>query len=411
MTVLRGLFGREARANPFENPAVPLSSAALLDWLGGARGPAGVVVTPQTSLNMSAVWRAIALTSNVPASLPLLAYKSGTFDVASSPLLANPHPEMTRLELWRLTYTHRGMWGNAYLQKVRDSVGRVRELWPVSPTRVQVGRVKPAPGNPGGKVFTVVDEWGERHVLSSYDILHIPHLGYDGITGCSPIRAAQAGIGLALAAEEYGARLFGSGSLMAGVLQTEQRLEQGQAEALKQRWMERISGLAKAHEIAVLDSGAKFQPVSHSNTDTQFIESRTFQVKEIARYFGIPPFLLEDTEKSTSWGTGLEQQATGWVVFDLGPSWLAPTEQRISKELLPSTVEASYRVEGLMRGDSPARAEFYRAMREIGALSANEIRARESLPPVPGGDTYLQPLNMGPLGAPPSPGPATDPTP
>ena len=119
--------------------------------------------------------------------------------------------------------------------------------------------------------------------------------------------------------------------------------------------------------------------------------------------FGVPLFLLMETAKSTSWGTGLEQQALGFVIFDLNPTWLTPTEQRIAKELLPAGIEAKYAVQGLMRGDSRARAEFYRVMREIGALSANEIRDLEDRPPVEGGDTYLQPLNLAPLGSTPQP--------
>jgi HK97 family phage portal protein len=153
----------------------------------------------------------------------------------------------------------------------------------------------------------------------------------------------------------------------------------------------------------VLDSGASFKPITMPNTDAQFLESRQFQVVEVARMFGVPPFLLMSTEKSTSWGTGLEQQAQGWVTFDLAPTWLAPTEQRITKELLPADQYAKYALQGLLRGDSSSRATFYRAMRDIGAFSANDIRALEDMPPIvgPEGDAYLQPTYMAPLGSDP----------
>lgn len=387
-----------------ENPNVALTPSALLEWLGETHGSdAGVRVTPKSALTMAAVYRATALISGVSAALPLKAYETGTRTARRSLILENPHPDMTPLEFWRLTYVHRCLWGNFYGQKVRSRGGQLLWIYPVSPDRVRVCKVKPTANNPSGKLFEVQLEDGGTDVLTSDTIFHIPGFGYDGVTGCSPIRLAAQGVGLGLAAEAYGARLFGSGSLMSGILQTEQRLDQGQAEALKTRWQSKVAGLGKSHEVAVLDSGAKFQSVTMPNTDAQFLESRRFQTSEIGRFFGVPPFLMNDTEKSTSWGTGLEQQATGWVKFDLQPQWLAPTEQRITKELTGAGTDAKYVVQGLLRGDSTARAAFYNTMRTTGAFSANDIRELEDLPGIgPDGDTYLQPLNMAPLGEPPA---------
>ncbi|WP_084963742.1 phage portal protein [Thermoactinospora rubra] len=398
MTILRGL----AELRSPENPAVPLTSATLLDWMGGPRTASGKRVTEKGALAFSAVFRCTALISGVSSALPLHVYRDGTHTRVASQLLRNPHPELTALEVWRLTFVHRCLWGNAYVQKLRDGGGRVRELWPITPDRVRVERFRPTEANPSGKLFDVTDDWGTQHILTPREVLHLPGMGYDGVCGVSPVRAAAQAIGLGLAAEEYGAKLFGSGNLMSGILQTEQRLTPDQADALKQRWKAKMSGLDKAHDVAVLDSGASFKPVSLPAKDSQFLESRLFEVEEIARWFGVPHFLMGLTAKSTSWGTGLEQQAIGWTKFDLQPTWLAPTEQRITKELLGAGVEARYKVEGLLRGDSRARAEFYRVMREVGAFSANDIRDLEDLPPIPEGDTYLQPLNMAPLGSDPT---------
>ncbi|MEV7871500.1 phage portal protein [Streptomyces sp. NPDC088124] len=399
---LFGLFeGRERRA--LENPGQPLTSSALLDYLGGQANDAGVSVSERTSLRMPAVWRAVGLIAGVSAALPLPTYKDGTRTKVPAELLKDPHPELTGLEVWRLAYAHRVLWGNAYVQKVRDGAGQVRELWPVTPDRVQVELVKPRKGDdqPSRKLFQVVDDWGVSHALTSWEILHIPGLGYDGLTGCSPVRLAAQGIGLGQAAEKSAARLFGSGNMIGGVLQTEQRLNPDQANQLKERWRAKTSGVGNSHEVAVLDSGASFKPVAMPNTDAQFLESRQFQVIEIARMFGVPPFLLMSTEKSTSWGTGLEQQAQGFVTWDLSPTWLAPTEQRITKELLPKDVYAKYQLGGLLRGDSAARATFYRAMRDVGAYTANQILDLEDLPPIDGpeGDLRLQPMYMAPLGS------------
>ncbi|MFJ6561866.1 phage portal protein [Streptomyces sp. NPDC091412] len=395
---LFGLF--EGRSSP-ENPAVPLTDTSLAEWLGGPRVDSGVQVSEKSALHMPAVWRSVAVIANVSAALPLHTYKAGTKDRTESALLADPHPEMTPLEVWRLANVHRVLWGNAYVQKLRAPSGQIKELWPVAPERVKVERDRPSEGNPSGKWFWITDDWGAVHRLTPREIMHLPGLGYDGLTGCSPVRAAAQSIGLAQAAELGAAKLFGRGNMVSGVLQTEQRLTKEQADALKARWQAKVGGIENLHDVAVLDSGAAFNPVTMPLKDAQFLESREFQITEIARLFGVPLFLLMETAKSTSWGTGLEQQAQGWVTFDLGPAWLAPVEQRVTKELLPSGEYAHYALQGLLRGDSASRALFYRAMRDIGAFSANDVRALEELPPIPGpeGDTYLQPTYMAPLGA------------
>ncbi|SDK30556.1 phage portal protein, HK97 family [Lentzea albidocapillata subsp. violacea] len=395
------------RASP-ENPAVPLTSASLVEWLGGARTDAGVQVSERSALHMPAVWRAVTLISFVSASLPLRIYQDEiTRKRVKNKLLRDPHPEMTRSELWRHSYGSRCLWGNSYTQKVRNRAGQVVELWPITPDRVQVGKVPSTTDLPSGKIFSVVDDWGVMHPMTSREILHIPGFGYDGVTGISPIRMAAQCIGLSVAAEKAGAKFFGQGAMLSGILQTEQRLDPDQAKQLKEQWRAKVSGVNNAYDVAVLDSDAKFQSLTMPYRDAQFLESRVFQIYEIARMFGVPPFLLMESSKSTSWGTGLEQQALGFVQFDLTPVWLTPTEERITKELLFGDEYGEYAVEGLLRGDSQARAEFYRVMREVGAYSANDIRHKENEPPVEGGDTYLQPLNMAPLGSTPKQGKAS----
>jgi HK97 family phage portal protein len=400
---LSGLFGLfdGASRRGLESPAQPLTSAALAEFLGGVTSDAGISVSEMTSLRMPAVWRAVNVIAGVSSALPLPTYKTGTKEKQPFELLANPHPDLTPVELWRLGYVYRVLWGNTYMQKVRSGAGQVKELWPVSADRVHVDRVRPDDANPAGKLFDVTDDWGVNHVLTSREILHIPGLGYDGITGCSPVRMASQGIGLAQAAEKSAARLFGNGNMVGGVLQTEQRLDPDQAARLKERWKSKMSGVHNSHEIAVLDSGASYKSVAMPNVDAQFLESREFQVAEIARMFGVPLFLLMETSKSTSWGTGLEQQAQGWVTFDLNPTWLTPTEQRVTKELLPREMYAKYAMAGLLRGDSAGRATYYRAMRDVGAYSANDILDLEDKPPIDGpeGDVRLQPMYMAPLGS------------
>lgn len=399
---MSGLFGLFERRN-LESPARPLTAANLLSVLGGAPGDSGVTVTESSALKMSAVYRAVSLLSGLGGALPLHSYREGTKERVPTTILQRPHPDMTPLEFWRLSYVHRALWGNFVAQKVRDRAGHLRWLYPITPDRVEFGRARPVEENPSGKVFRVLDDWGVHRELTPHEILHIPGLGYDGVCGLSPVKLGAQGIGLALAAEAHGARLFGRGNLLSGILETEQRLEESQARALQSRWRARFAGLENSHDVAVLDSGAKFHSLTMPNDDAQLLESRHFQVSDVGRWYGIPAFLMGETEKSTSWGTGLEQQAQGFVTFDLHPMWLAPTEQRITAELLPPGRYARYSLEGLLRGDSAARAAFYTAMRTQGVFNVDEIRELEDRPPLPDGlgQGYLQQLNMAPLGSTP----------
>lgn len=411
MTMARAAAAREQRAT-IEDPTVPITDTALVDWLNTNGGgfpsvDSGVSVTPKSALGLSTVWRAVNVTSAVAASLPLKGYVKADGGRQEAPgtrarILTDPHPEMTRFEFWRLTYAHRYLWGNFYGYKHRAMTGEVGWVEDLAPERMKVGRYRKARNavNPTGKLFAYTREDGSLEVFTPAEILHIPGFGYDGVCGVSPVRAARQAIGLGLAAEKSAAKLFGSGTMMSGILQTEQRLDAEQSTKIKEAWRAKVAA-GNPGDIAVVDNGAKFESVTMPYADAQFLESRQFQVAELERFLGVPPFLMFDTEKSTSWGTGLEQQATGWVQFDLGPNWLTPTEQRLTRELLrpdPAEPYAEYTVDGLMRGDSQARAIFYRIMREVGALSANDIRRLENEPPVNGGDVYLQPLNLTPLG-------------
>lgn len=395
-----------------ENPAVPLTDTSILQMIGADSTTfSGKSVNEITALGSAAVWRAVQVSCNVPAALPFHAFREVGENRRvrvygqTAKLVDDPHPDMTPFEFWQIVRMHRKLWGNAYIRKLRNQLGQVAELWPIHPGRVRVGRESEA----GQKVYAID---GGKEVLSDNEILHLPGLGYDGITGVSPIRAAQQSIGLGLAAEEYGARLFGSGSLASGVLQTEQRLTPTQADQLAARWKAKQGGLGNAHGTIVLDKGAQFHQLTIPPQDAQFLESRRFQVVEVCRWMGIPPFLMFDTEKSTSWGTGLEQQALGWVKFDLYPDLVA-VEQRFTKHILrPTPVYAKYAIEGLLRGDSAARAAFYTSLWNIGALSTNEIRAYEDNEPIEGGDVHWRPLNMDRLDADPAePEPAALPVP
>lgn len=404
------LFGGVLQArNSIENPALPLTSTALLDFLGIEPTHAGVDINEVKVFGLPGVWRAAQVTCGVPASLPFRPYKQqGQERVPAtsrtSQVLMDPHPDMTPMELWETVKLHRKFWGNAYIRKLKGSrpdnpavggPGIVSELWPIHPSRVKCGRETDS--GFGRKVYSI--DGGREEYVGDDVIMHIPGMGYDGICGVSPVRAMRQSFGLTKAAEEFGSRFFGSGALASGLLQTEQRLTEKQANALHRRWKAKRSGMGGAHDTIVLDRGAKFEKLTIPNDDAQFLETRMFQLGEICRAFGLPPFLMFLTEKSTSWGTGLEQQLLGWVTIDLRRD-LTGFEQRVTKGLELQQVDeyTRFSLEGLLRGDSKARAEFYKAMWELGVFSTNEIRALEDRGPVEGGDVRYRPLNFGLLG-------------
>jgi HK97 family phage portal protein len=386
---------RERRAN-LEDPAVPINEATILAMYATMANDAGVVVNQKTSMKMAGVYRATSLISGLGGALPIKTLKVGTKQVVKSALIGTIHPEMTDLEFWRLTYVQRCLWGNFFAQKVRGQDSkRVKWLNPIHASSVTVKHIKPVDDNPTGKVFDIIDDHGHQlPLMGPNEIFHLPHLSLDGRIGLSPVMCAAQAIGLSMGAEKYSASLFGRGNLLSGLLQTDHKLNQGQAERLQARWTERFSGNDGAHKIAIIDAGAKFQSLTMPSNEAQLLESRDFQVSEIGRYFGVPPYLMMQTDKTTSWGSGLEQQARGFTQFDLWPMWLAPTEQRITKELLARGQEARYDQNLLLRGDSMARANYYAVLREAGVLNANDIRYLEDMPPVPdgqGGDSYIQP--------------------
>lgn len=392
-----GLFRREQRSGPFENPSISLSDASLLTIFGGQPTSSGVQVNESGAFSSSiAVYRAIALLSGLIAGLPLEAFRiANKTPVVVAPLTDHQGVAYTQFELWELVAAHLLGWGNAYVEKVRDSMGRIDYLRPLYPERVKPRLMPGDNGLPPAKVFEVTTEIGKPPTpYTSYELMHIPGLGYDGLMGLSPIGVARQAVGIANAAEDLAGRLYANGNLMSGILTTDRVLEQGQADALKTRWREKMLGAKHAHDVAVMDAGTKFQPLSISPEDAQFLQTRRWQTTEIARLYGIPPHLLGDVERSTSWGTGIEQQNIGLVMYTVR-SWLHRIEQRVSLEIVqPQTQVARFNVNGLLRGDAAGRASYYASGIQWGWLTRNEARSGENMQPIDGLDEPLTPVNM-----------------
>ena len=297
--------------------------------------------------------------------------------------------------------THLLLWGNAYAQVIRNGKGEVIALYPLMPDRMTVDRDK------NGHLFYKYTKSSEDAptmdngsvILSPSDVLHIPGLGFDGLVGYSPIAMAKNAIGLAIAAEEYGSKFYANGAAPSGVLEHPGTLKD--PGRVRESWQATFGGSANANKVAVLEEGMKYTPISISPNEAQFLETRKFQINEIARIFRVPPHMVGDLEKSSF--SNIEQQSLEFVKYTLDP-WVIRWEQALYRTLLSEeekkTVFFKFNVEGLLRGDYASRMSGYATARQNGWMSANDIRELEDLDRIPaelGGDLYLVNGNMLPL--------------
>lgn len=372
-----------------EDPTRPLTDTSLLEALGGQMSDTGLSVSPEGALRIGAVLRGTQIIAGSVAGLPFKAYRHRDREPFRGSVLEQDEP-YTRFELWETATAHLVLRGNAYLYKLRNSVGTITGLVPIHPTRVKVEVLDTESITGWDKIFTI----DGKGPFTRYEILHIPAMSLDGVTGLGPIAYARETVALATANESAAAKLFGQGMLQRGFLTTDQNLDQEKADRLKARWRSKMGGIDNAHDVAIMDNGAKFNALTLNPEDAQFLESRKFQVTEIARLLGIPGWMLNDQEKSTSWGTGMEQQFATWVTITLRASYLNRIEQRVSLEMLPRTAYSEFSLEGLLRGDSTSRAAFYASGIQNGWMVPNEVRDKENMQPVDWGDEPYLPNNQ-----------------
>ena len=370
---------------------------------------AGKTVTERSAMQMTAVYACVRILSEAIAGLPLHLYRyanNGSKEKAiDHPLYLllhdEPNPEMSAFVFRETLMTHLLLWGNAYAQILRNGKGEVIALYPLMPNKMTVDRYQN--GQLYYSYFHSTDEAdtmkGSTVILSPQDVLHIPGLGFDGLVGYSPIAMAKNAIGLAMATEEYGAKFFANGAAPSGVLEHPGTIKD--PTRVREAWQTQFGGSSNSGKIAVLEEGMKYTPISISPEQAQFLETRKFQINEIARIFRVPPHMLADLEKSSF--SNIEQQSLEFVKYTLDP-WVVRWEQSLARTLFTLDEKKEYffkfNVDGLLRGDYASRMSGYATARQNGWMSANDIRELENLDRIPakeGGDLYLINGNMLPM--------------
>ena len=394
---IKSLFGfGQARDKPVDKAA-----DAGYSFLFG-RTTSGKPVNERTAMQTTAVYACVRILAEAVASLPLHVYEyrddGGKKLVHDHPLYYllhdEPNPEMTSFVFRETLMSHLLIWGNAYAQIIRDGAGRVLGLYPLLPDKMDVQR------DDCGNIYYVYSrnsdenpmfkEYGDIR-LKAEEVLHIPGLGFDGLIGYSPIAMAKNAVGMTLACEEYGASFFANGANPGGVLEHPGVLKD--PSKVRESWNSVYRGVNNAHKIAVLEEGMKYQQIGIPPEEAQFLETRKFQINEIARLYRIPPHMVGDLDKSSF--SNIEQQSLEFVKYTLDP-WVIRWEQSLQRSLLLPGEKGKYfiklNVDGLLRGDYQSRMNGYAVGRQNGWFSANDIREMENMNPIPeeeGGNLYL----------------------
>ena len=397
------VFGKLFKAR--DKPQDALNGSGYSFMFG--RSAAGQSVNERSAMQMSAVYACVRILAESIASLPLHFYQyndaGGKEKAVNHPLYwllhDEPNPEMSSFSFRETLMTHLLLWGNAYAQIIRNGRGEVIALYPLMPDRMTVDR------DARGRIYyeyarseSDANTLGKKSsvILSPEDVFHIPGLGFDGLVGYSPIAMAKQAIGMGLACDEYGASFYQNGAQPGGVLEHPNVVKD--PKRVRESWNAIYQGSKNAHRIAVLEEGMTYKPITISPEQAQFLETRKFQIDEIARIFRVPPHMIGDLEKSSF--SNIEQQSLEFVKYTLAP-WISRWEQAIQRSLLLMSERTRYfarfNVEGLLRGDYQSRMNGYAVARQNGWMSANDIRELESLDMIPdeqGGNLYLINGNM-----------------
>lgn len=392
MGLVRSLLG------PTEKRLSPGALRGLLG-VGWAASVAGPTVTPGNALTNTAVLACVRVITESLASLPLILYRQrgrsreradnlGLYEV----LHDQANPELTSFEYRELKLAHTLLWGNGYSEIEWNGAGEPVALWPLNPSVTEPVRVK-------GNLYYVTQVGGETISLPAWRVHHLKGLSGDGMRGYSMIRLAMNAIGLGLATEEFGGRFFSNGARPGVVLKHPGILSEKAYERLKNSWNAEHQGLSNAHRAKILEEGVDMQTLGIPPEEAQFLETRKFQLAEVARIFRVPAHMVNDLDHATF--SNIEHLSIQFVTHSLLP-WMVRDEKAMRRDLLVGSQKKKllikYLVQALLRGDTISRYQAYSVGRQNGWLSTNDIREMEDMNPIDGGDVYLQPLNMTPIG-------------
>lgn len=395
--------------NPFRKIAFKAATSVMRmlsientnGWHGNV-GDAGEAVTDSSVLSLSAAWACVNLLCGTIASLPLMVYRR---DSKGNRELHREHPlyrllhdspnfDQTAVDFWEFISASLELRGNAYARIDRGSRG-ILALTPVNPALVGVKRLQNG---------TLEYRWsyeGRSYVETDKTMLHIRGFGGNPLGGMSTLNVGRHTFSLARAIDKSASATFRNGMRPSGVLTFEKWLSPEQRELAESKMASKFQSAADTGKPMILEGGTKWEQLTLAPEDAQMLESRGFSVEEICRFFGVPPFMIGHTEKTTSWGSGLEQQTLGFQKFTLRRR-LKRIEQAIEKQLLTPEdrargITVEFNLEGLLRGDTAGRARFYQQMTSIGAMTINEVRELENLPPVEGGDVPRMQMQNRPI--------------
>ncbi len=371
---------------------IDLRDPKSVEFFSDGIAMSGEPVNENIAMSLSAVWACTNLIASSIATMPVMVYRGrggdreelrdhGLFRL----LHDSPNAEQTAVGFWEFIGTSLELKGNAYAHKIIGAKGRIVAMVPIHPDNVIVERVKT-----GQLRYRWHDDTGRQHEAFDDEMLHIRGFGGSAMGGMSTLRFGRDAFGLARAIDKSAASTFRNGMRPSGALTFKEFLSEENRRTAERVLSEKFIGAVNSGRPLILEGDTRWQPISINPEDAQMLESRRFSVEEICRFFGVPPHMIGHTDKATSWGKGLEQQTLGFQKFTLRPR-IMRIEQALMQQLLSPRDRASgvtirFNMDGLLRGDSAARAAYYQTMTQIGAMTINEVREKEALPPVSGGD-------------------------
>lgn len=361
----------------------------------------GVALSEQLAMNYIIVYACVRLLSETIASLPLLTYKrikgggkERAPDYPAYTLLHDkPNPVMTSFNYRQKQMVDLLLWGNSYSQIVKNNAQNVTELWPLEPDKMLIR------GTVQDHVYIYKPDTDAETIFQSNEILHIPGLSFDGFIGYPPLTIMREAVGLGIALENFGATFFRNGTNIGGIAQHPKALGEKARKFLEESLMKK-TGVGNSNSLLILEEGMTYQKIGIPPEDAQFLETRRFQVTEIARFFNVPPHMVGDLERSTN--NNIEEQAIEFVVYTLRP-WLVRIEQEYCKDIIPDKDKPKYYVEhlvdGLLRGNIESRSRALQIQRQNGIINADEWREIENKNAIPDGSgkIYLANSAMQPV--------------